>query len=304
MSLPLESRPASADLAATFMPLTFVLLWSSGFIVAKLGLTHSGPFTLLALRFLVAAALLLPLLVIWRSAWPQSWREVGHIAVTGLLVNCAAIGCGFNALSLGLPTAIAALIGGLQPILTAVLAGWVLAEKVSGRQWLGLALGFSGVLLVLSDRLSLQNVSWLAVALPFGTLLALTAATLYQKRFCAAMPLRSGALIQLITASVIFVPVAMLAEGFAADWTVSFVMELFWLSAVLSIGALMLLWALLRRGAAAKVSSLFYLTLPVTAIMGWVMLNERLGLMALIGLGVVVAGVLLATRDNGSAAAS
>jgi drug/metabolite transporter (DMT)-like permease len=298
MSLSVESRPAAfTNFAAAAMPLTFVFLWSTGFIAAKLALPHTGPLTLVALRFLIAAALLIPLVILWRAPWPASWRDVGHIAVTGVLVNCLALGGGAFALSLGLPTAIAALIGGLQPMLTGVLAGPALGEKVSNRQWLGLGLGFAGLVLVLSDKLSLQYAPPLAIVGAFAALIGMTVATLYQKRFCANMPLRSGAAIQFTAASAIMLPIAILAEGLAVEWTPVFALTLGWLAGGLSLGALTLFWILVRRGAAAKVSSLFYLTPPVTAVMGWLTFNERLGLLALIGMIVVSAGVILATRQ-------
>jgi len=304
MSLTLESRRAVlADVASAAMPLTFVFLWSTGFIGAKLGLPHAGPFTFLSLRYLLAAALLLPFAILWHAPWPRSWADAGHIAVTGLLVNCGCLGACFYALSLGLPTAVVALIGGLQPILTGVFAGALLRERVSTWQWLGLGLGFAGVLLVLSDRLSLGSAPPIAIAAAFMGLLAITAATLYQKRFCANVPLRSGALIQLTLSAAVMLPIAAMTEGVAVNWNGEFVFALVWLAVVLSLGALTLLWALVRKGAAAKVSSLFYLTPPTTAVMGWLVFDERFGALALLGMAVVVAGVALAARDTAQPAA-
>lgn len=304
MTLRLESRQtATADIAAAAMPLAFVFLWSSGYIAAKLALPHTGPLTLVALRFVFASALLVPIVILWRAPWPATWTAAGHIAVTGILVNCVTLSAGPYALALGAPAGIVALIGGLQPMLTAVLAGPALGENVSGRQWLGLGLGFAGLMLVLSDRLSLNSAPPLAIALAFVALFSMTIATLYQKRFCANMPLRSGAAIQFMTAAVLMLPIAIGAEHLAADWTPQLLLGVAWLVVALSIGALTVFWILVRKGGAAKVASLFYLVPPIAAVMGWLIFDERLGLPALIGMAVVAFGVVLATRQGTQPAA-
>lgn len=304
MTLPLESRErALADFAAVAMPLAFVFLWSTGYIAAKLALLHTGPLTMVALRMLLAAALLLPLVILWRAPWPRAWAEVGHIAVTGVLVNCVALTAGPFSMQLGAPAALVALIGGLQPILTGVLAGPALGERVSGGQWLGLSLGFAGLVLVLSDKLSVNNAPPLAIVAAFLCLVAMTIATLYQKRFCANMPLRSGAAIQFTTSAAVMLPLAIAFEGMAADWTAELMLGIAWLVGGLSLGALTVFWILVRRGAAAKVASLFYLTPPITAVMGWLVFDERLGVPALIGMAIVAFGVLLATRQGTQPAA-
>lgn len=302
MSVALENRPAATgDLTTAAMAGAFVFLWSSGFIGAKSGLPYAGPFTLLSLRFLLAVALLVPILLIWRTPWPSSWRDAFHIAVAGLLLNVGCLGGCFYAISIGLPGAITAMIGGLQPLLTGILAGAFLGERVSARQWLGLVLGFAGIVLVLSDKLGLAGAPPQAVVSAFLGLGGITLATLYQKRFCGNIPLRSGAAIQLVAALMITVPVGLLVEGFAVRWTTELVLTLLWLAGALSIVSLILLWALVRRGAASKVSSLFYLTPPTTAVMGWLFFDERFGALALIGMAVVVAGVALATREQPAA---
>jgi drug/metabolite transporter (DMT)-like permease len=158
------------------------------------------------------------------------------------------------------------------------------------------------VVMVLSDRLSLGNAPGIAIGFAFFALVAITLATLYQKRFCANVPLRSGAAIQLGTSALVCLPFAFLVEDFAVQWNVELVLALLWLAGPLSLGALTLLWLLVRRGAASKVSSLFYLTPPITALMGWLFFNDQLGVVALIGMAVVVAGVALATQQNQPAA--
>lgn len=303
MSLATHSpRTAANDLLTAAMPAAFVFLWSSGFIGAKLGMPYTEPFTFLALRFLLAAAILLPFLVLLRTPWPRSWADAGHITATGLLLNVGCLGSCFYALSLGLPGAIIAVIGGLQPLLTGILASTLLGERVTARQWLGLFLGFGGVVLVLSDKLSLAGAPPLAIGAAFMGLAAITAATLYQKRFCADVPLRSGAAIQFVTSSALILPIAMFAEDFTVRWTGEFIFALLWLSIALSIGALSLYWLLVKRGAASKVTSLFYLTPPTTAVMGWLAFGEQFGTAALIGMAIAVAGVALATREAGQQA--
>ena len=299
MSIAVENRRfAAQDYATAAMSAAFVFLWSSGFIGAKFGLPSAGVFTFLTLRFLLASALLWPFLILLRTPWPSSWRDTGHIAVSGLMVNVGCLGSCFYAISLGLPAAVVALIGGLQPLLTGMLASYLLREEVNGRQWFGLGLGFAGVVMVLSDRLSLGNAPGAAIAFAFTGLISITLATLYQKRFATNVPLRSGAAIQLGVSALACLPVAMLSEGFAVAWNMQFVAALFWLAGPLSLGALTLLWLLVRRGAASKVSNLFYLTPPITALMAWLLFGDRLGALALAGMAVVVAGVALATQQN------
>ena len=299
MSLAVEGRQAAIqDYATAAMSAAFVFLWSTGFMGAKYGLPFAGVFTFLSLRFLLASALLVPFLLLLRTPRPSSWRDTGHMAISGLMLNVGCLGGGFYAMSLGLPGGIVAVIGALQPLLTGILASYLLREDVDGRQWLGLGLGFAGVVMVLSDRLSLNSAPFAATVFAFLGLISITVATLYQKRFCANVPLRSGAAIQLGVSALACLGPAFLLEGFEAQWTMQLLGALLWLAGPLSLGALTLLWLLIRRGAASKVSSLFYLVPPVTAAMGWLLFDERLGAIALTGMAVVVAGVALATQQN------
>jgi drug/metabolite transporter (DMT)-like permease len=304
MSLAIENRRvATADFATAAMAAAFVVLWSSGFIGAKLGLPYAGAFTFLALRFLLASALLLPFVLLWQAPLPRSWGDAAHIAFSGILLNCGCLGGCFYAISLGLPAGIVAVIGGLQPLLTGILAATFLRERVTAGQWIGLVLGFAGVVLVLSDRLSVGNAPTIAVVFAFLGLSSITLATIYQKRFCTNVPLWSGAAIQLTTSAVIMLAAGVLMEGFTVRWSGELAVALLWLAVALSIGALTLLWALVKRGAASKVSSLFYLTPPTTAVMGWLFFGERFGAAGLLGMAVVVAGVALATRERNQPAA-
>lgn len=285
---------AERSIFAAAMPLLFVFLWSTGFISAKLALPHAGPFTTLALRFALTFALLLPALIFFHAPWPNSFAETGHIAVAGLLMQ-GSLACMFYAMSTGMPAAIAALIGGLQPVLTGVLAGPLLGERVTAHQWLGLLLGLGGVVLVLWERLNFAGADPYGITAAFAGLLMMTCGTFYQKAYCAGMRLRSGSAIQFLAVALIMVPLALAAEGGKVDWTPQFLAALGWMVVGLSIGAMMILWLLIRQGAAAKVASLFYLTPPVTAVLAWFAFGERLSMIALMGMAVTALGVALVT---------
>lgn len=279
-----------------FAPALFVLLWSTGFIGGKLGLPHAEPLTFLLWRMALVAVLLAGLAVWTRAPWPASRREAGHIALSGLLVHGAYLGGVFGALHHGLPAGTVALIVGLQPVLTAFIAGPLLGERLGPPQWVGLALGLIGVATVVGEKLTLSNGDGWSLALAGVALIGITAGTLYQKRFCTCMDLRSGTAIQYATTGTLFALLAPWLETMRVDWTWDFVFALGWLCLVLSIGAIFLLFMLIRRGAASRVASLFYLTPPVTAVMGWALFGETLGPLALVGMAVTACGVALVLR--------
>jgi len=279
------------------MPAVFVLLWSTGFIGAKFGLPYAEPFTFLLLRMLAVAALLGLVALVMRAPWPKSWRLAGHIAVAGLLVHAVYLGGVFFAISQKVPAGIASLIVGIQPLLTAALAGWLLGERVSARQWGGLLLGLVGVGLVVSEKITVGSGSALGLGAAVAALVGITLGTLYQKRHCTGMDLRTGATIQYAATAAAFAVLAPLTESMHVQWTGEFVFALTWLTLVLSVGAIFLLFALIRKGAAARVASLFYLTPPVTAVVAWAMFDERLGAVALVGMAMTVVGVALVNRS-------
>ncbi|PWC31772.1 DMT family transporter [Azospirillum sp. TSO22-1] len=279
------------------MPAVFVLLWSTGFIGAKFGLPYAEPFTFLLLRMLAVAALLGLVALVTRAPWPRSWRLAGHIAVAGLLVHAVYLGGVFFAISQKVPAGITSLIVGIQPLLTAALSGWLLGERVSARQWGGLLLGLVGVGLVVSEKITAGTGSAFGLGAAVAALVGITLGTLYQKRHCTGMDLRTGATIQYAATAVAFAVIAPLTESMRVQWTGEFVFALTWLTLVLSVGAIFLLFALIRRGAAARVASLFYLTPPVTAVVAWAMFDERLGAVALAGMAMTVVGVALVNRS-------
>ncbi|MBI3522950.1 MAG: DMT family transporter [Betaproteobacteria bacterium] len=274
----------------------FVLLWSTGFIGAKLGLPDAEPLTFLLLRFAIVCTLLLMLALVLRRPWPVNRRQALHIAVAGVLLHGGYLGGVFSAIHRGMPAGPVALVVGMQPLLTALLGGRLLGERVGAKQWVGLLLGFAGVVLVLSGKLALAGASAAGLALALLALVSITAGTLYQKRFCGQMDLWTGSLLQFAATSLVLLPLALTTETMRVNWSGNFIFALGWLVLVLSLGAISLLHLLIRRGAATRVSTLFYLTPPVTALMAWAMFGEQLDPLAMTGMALAAAGVALALK--------
>lgn len=285
--------PRSFEEAAVFAaPAVFVLLWSSGFIGAKLGLHDAEPLTYLALRMLGVLALLSVIIVLTRPKWPNS-TGIAHSAATGLMVHGLYLGGVFVAISNGLPAGLAALFASLQPLLTSTIANRWLGERVVARQWLGLVLGLVGVYLVLHDKTGSGGATpfaWMAVTV---AVIGITIGTLYQKRFGGGIDWRPALLIQYAAAGVLFAIGAFGWETRVVHWTGEFIFALTWLIVVLSLGAVWLYYFMIRRAAATRVVSLFYLTPPVTALMAFALFGEKLSLLALAGMAVCVTGVFL-----------
>ena len=280
------------------MPFLFVVIWSTGFVVAKIGLAYSEPLTFLLLRFLGVLAILLPLVIIVKAPWP--FGRMRHIAFAGILVQAGYLGGVWCAIKIGMPAGLSALIVGMQPILTAFAAPLV-GESVRGRQWTGLVFGLCGVGLVVANKISLVGLSWQSIALCVFALLSITIGTLYQKRYCASFDLRTGTIIQFAASSVVILPLAVFFENLqlgmdTVQWTPSFIGALLWSVLALSIGAIFLLFALIRKSAATKVTSLLYLTPPTTAVMAWVMFGEAFSTVGMIGMMLAVIGVALVVR--------
>ena len=281
-------------------PLLFVLLWSTGFIGAKFGLPYAEPLTFLVSRYVLVIVLMSVLALAMRAPWPASPREALHIGVTGLLVQALYLGGVFMSIHRGLPAGISALVVGMQPLLTAALAGALLGERVSARQWAGLALGFGGVALVVGSKANVDGVdggALIHMLVPaLAALLGITAGTLYQKRFCPRFDLRTGSVMQFLPSLVLTLLVASQTETMQIRWTGDFVFALGWLVLVLSIGAISLLNLLIRSGSAVNVASLFYLTPPTTALIAWAMFDEKLSALAIAGMAIAVSGVWLARK--------
>ncbi len=280
------------------MPFIFVLIWSTGFIVAKFGLPYAPPLTFLLLRFAGVLAVLLPVVWLMRAPWPVG--QVRHIALAGILVQAGYLAGVWCAIRLGMPAGLSALIVGMQPILTAFAAP-LIGESVRGRQWVGLLFGLCGVALVVANKITLIGLSWESIALSLFALLSITVGTLYQKRNCAHFDLRTGTIIQFAASAAVILPFAIALEHFSpaldtVRWTPSFIGALLWSIFALSIGAIFLLFALIRKSAATSVTSLLYLTPPTTAIMAWLMFGEAFSVIGMMGMALAVIGVAFVVR--------
>lgn len=254
----MSGAPTPAHRLASLAPGLFVLLWGSGFIGAKLGLPHAEPFTFLFIRLSLTTAILATVATLFRMPWPGRPSQIGHIVVVGLLVHALYLGGVFFSIAKGVPAGLASLIAGLQPLLTAALASRWLGERVTARQWLGLFLGLSGVVLVVWRTLGFAASDLLHLIPMLGALLGITVGTLYQKRFCASMNLVTGTAIQYVATCAVFGMLALGTETLRVQWTASFVLALLWLALVLSVGAIFLLFYLIRHGESARVASLFF----------------------------------------------
>jgi drug/metabolite transporter (DMT)-like permease len=277
-------------------PSIFVVLWASGYIAAKFTIGYAQPFTILLLRFAIVVAVMLPLAVLGRAPWPRDWRQVAHIAVVGFLLQGVYLGGIYAGLKLGIPAGVMALVMALQPILTATVVGPLLGERVGVRQWGGLILGFVGVGLVLANKIQFDFAGWLGLIFAIGAVSGITAATLYQKRFCGAVDWRTGTIVQYLAAAVAVAPIAF-AEGLGRiEWTMEFLLAMGWIVCVLAIGTYNLFMWLIRKNAAARLTSFLYLVPPMTALAGYFFFGETLGPVALFGMLLAGAGVYLVVR--------
>ncbi|MDP3538342.1 MAG: DMT family transporter [Azonexus sp.] len=280
-----------------FYPFLFVFLWSTGFIGAKYGLPYAEPLSFLLIRYAFVIALMTAIVLVTRAPWPKERVQWLHIAVSGVLVHAVYLGGVFVAIKHGLPAGVTALVVGMQPLLTAFGAGWLLGEKVSGRQWSGLALGFVGVGLVVSGKFGDAALGPMLIP-ALVALLGITAGTLYQKRFCASFDLRTGSVIQFVPTAIVTIIAIAMFEDFHVEWTGEFAFALGWLVLVLSLGAISLLNLLIRSGSAVNVASLFYLTPLSTALIAWLIFGENLTLTAAFGMLLAVSGVYLVARSK------
>ena len=278
------------------LPALFVLLWATGFIGAKFGLPYAPPLTFLLIRFAAVIVLMTGIAWVMRATWPRGVQIV-HVAVAGVFLQAGYLGGVFCAINLGMTAGLAALIVGLQPILTAIFATST-GERVSARQWAGFVLGFGGVALVVWNKIGYVGFGWEAIACALVALGSITAGTIYQKNYCGAQDLRTQSVVQFIAAGAVLLPLALMIERRPVVWSGEFVFALAWLVIVLSLGAISLLLLLIRRGAATQVSSWMYLVPPVTALMAWALFGEALTRLSMTGMALAVAGVALVVRRS------
>jgi drug/metabolite transporter (DMT)-like permease len=274
----------------------FVFLWSTGFIIARYSMPYAEPMTVIFIRFGSVVLCMLPVVLIWRAPWPNR-SQIIHIAIAGALLQAGYVGGVWAAVKEGMSAGLTALIVGLQPILTAWFAAWI-AEKVTPKQWLGLILGLVGVGLVVWAKLSLTGMSHLSLVFIVVALLSITMGTLYQKKYCAQFDLRTGSVIQFAASAIICLPLMFLFETREIIWAPELILSLIWAVLALSIGAISLLFVMIRNGEATRVTSLMYLTPPTTAIMAWLLFNEPITWTIILGIAITMSAVILVNRTT------
>ncbi len=280
------------------MPWVFVLIWSTGFVVARLAMPHAPPLSFLSVRYALSVLCFAAWMAIARVAWPArtQWR---HLAISGVLMHAGYLGGVWSAVKAGMGAGTVALLVGLQPVLTAI---WISVtasaeHRVTARQWLGLALGLGGLTLVVWRKLGAGEVTPVNIALALGALLAITAGTLYQKRHVRVADVRAASAVQLVAALLVSAPFALL-EAEPMRWHPDLVVAMAWSVLALTLGGSSLLYLLIQRGAATQVTSLLYLVPPCTAAMAWALFGEAFTPMMAAGMALTAAGVALVVRDG------
>ena len=296
------------------MPAVFVLIWSTGFIVARFGMPHSPPFTFLLIRYLLSMACFVPWILWAKVPWPQNRQQFLHLSVTGILIQAGYLGGVWAAVKSGMGSGLSALIVGSQPVLTAIwlsamharsqastapAEGGVHVSAITPRQWLGLMLGLVGLLMVVWRKLTqgsaLDHVNFLNISFAVMALLCITAGTLYQKRFVQPCDVRSANTVQLLAAACVTLPLALL-EVESVDWVPEMIGAMTWSVLGLTLGGSSLFYMLIQRGAAASVTSLMYMVPPTTALMAWILFDEPITAMTLAGTALTALGVSQVVR--------
>ena len=286
------------------IPWIFVWIWSTGFLAAKFGLPYAEPFTLLLYRFIFTLLFLLIVIRFKKSPWPKSKIAFLHLMVAGALIHGVYLGGVFQAIKWGMPAGLSAMIIGLQPLSMALMAGILLKERVSKRQWLGLIIGLLGLYLVLFEKLDLTSELsfdgfpiW-AVFAVIASLFGISVGAVYQKRFCSDMDLISGTWIQYFSALVLCACIVLLFETGEVSWTGPFILTLAWQVLALSVGAILLLMTMIKQGAAASVGSYFYLVAPLVAIQAWFLFEETISFISIAGVVLISFGVAITSSKK------
>ena len=271
-------------------------------MIARLAMPYVEPATFLFWRCAGVLVAMGALSLIWRITWP-SWPQIKHIAVAGILLQFGYLMGVWLAVRLGMTAGLVAIIVGLQPILTAWFAAWI-SEQVTPRQWLGLGFGFAGVALVVMTKISFAYIPFTSYVLAFIALLSITFGTLYQKKYCPVFDLRAGSSIQFGVSAVLCFFCMYFFESGVMLWNAPVVIAMLWAIFPLSIGSISLLYMMIRKGAATKVTSLLYLTPPTTALMAWFLFDEPFTLMMALGLALTMTGVVLVNARRTNAVAT
>jgi drug/metabolite transporter (DMT)-like permease len=281
------------------MPGVFVLIWSTGFIVARVAMPNAPTFTFLSIRYALSVVCFGLWIGAARAAWPVGRTQWMHLAVTGVLMHAAYLGGVWAAVKAGIGAGTVALLVGLQPVLTAL---WLSAVSTSGRthavtprQWAGLGLGLAGLTLVVWRKLGAGEITAWNLGLAIVALIGITAGTLYQKRFVSPCDVRTANTVQLLAALIVSLPLA-LWESEAIRWNATLLIAMAWSVVGLTLGGSSLLYLLIQRGAATRVTSLLYLVPPTTALMAWAIFDEVLTVPMLLGMALTAVGVALVVR--------
>jgi drug/metabolite transporter (DMT)-like permease len=291
------------DALVRAMPAVFVVIWATGFIVARYGMPHSPPFKFLSVRYALSCACFLAWALLARAGWPRDGRQAFHLSVAGVLMHAGYLGGVWAAVKAGMGAGLAALLVGLQPVLTAF---WISAQgdQVTRRQWAGLAFGLAGLLLVVWQKLGFGEVHPGNVASALVALLSITAGTLYQKRFVSPCDVRTANLVQLLAAFALTLPFALLFEDESMAWLLAdgalnreLAGAMAWSVLGLTLGGSSLLYLLIQRGAATSVTSLMYLVPPTTALMAWILFGEPITAVIVAGVALTAIGVSLVVRS-------
>ena len=289
-------------LAVAAAPVVFVLMWATGFVVARLSAPHADPLTFLGIRFPIAGVLFALIALALAAPWPGA-RQAFHASVAGAFLHGGYLGPVYWAVAHGMPAGVSALIVGLQPLMTAIIASWMVQERISLRHWSGLGVGILGVALVVSPKLELghglaDGITPLTTAVNLLGALSISFGTVYQKRFATALNLAIGGAWQYVGASLAVLIPALLLEDLRFDGSFQAWFALGWSVIVLSLGAITLLMLMIRLGDVGRVSSLIFLVPGVSALMAYVLFGETLSLIQIAGMAVCAAAVLIVTRKR------
>lgn len=283
-------------------PVVFVFLWSTGWISARAAAPHADPLTFLAARFSLATLAMMAIVIAMRAAWPRRSVDIAHAMMTGVLLHTGYLSTVWYVVAHGVPAGVSGVIAAVQPILTALLAPFLLGERISLRQWAGIVLGFLGILLVLQPKIAavdgaqMAGLSWLFL-LNFIGMVSVTAGTFYQKRFIPSGDLRTVTLWQYVGAAASTWVLAYLFEpNLRIDWAPAAIATMAWSVIALSVGAVLLLLWIIRRGAVSRAATLIYLVPSVVVVQAWFLFGETVSPLQICGIVVTALGVLLAVR--------
>ena len=280
-------------------PAIFLVLWSGGYSIAKLGIKHAEPLTFLALRYAIVLIILAPFAIAVQPRWPRKISEWFHIAFVGFLIQGIYFGLCYLAFNAGASAGTVAIIVCLQPILVGLIAPYFARERVSALRWLGLALGLAGAATVILARSSIEAESVFGILCSIGALFGITAGTLWEKRFGSNHHPIVSNMVQYAAGLAGTLPLALATETLAVDWaSPEFYAALTYLAIGNSLISMTLLLAMIRAGEVSRVSSLFYLVPPMSALMAWPILGEAMPPLAWLGMAIAAAGVAIASRKT------